>query len=128
MLTGLDVEHSVTEVDESYAGSRITYTVNIFAKLVGYPDCYVTMKNVKYTINRTGYDRFVSAGTSSRGSKCSACNTYITRTIETDISPAEMVADINYLYGNSSAGDYCITQMIITLQNDRRSISYQVVP
>ena len=124
LLASSSVSHSVSSGGSSTSGSKTTYTITISTSLVGYSGCTAKLKNVKYVIDTSGYDKITSAGTTEKGTNCTGCSARISRSTETSSQKAEMVASITYLYGNASAGQFCSTELVMTVGNNQRSISY----
>ena len=124
MLTGSSVSYDVESDNTSTSGSNVNHTVDIYAELVGYPNCHVNLYDIKYTIVKNGYDKITSKGTSVKGSKCTGCSVAIYPSTESSSSKAKLTADIYFQYGSGSAGNFCWTQLVMSVGGDSRSISY----
>ena len=50
MLTGSSVSYDVESDNTATSGSNVNHTVDIYAELVGYPNCHVNLYDIKYTM------------------------------------------------------------------------------
>ncbi len=124
MLASDSVSYSTTVVDSVTGGVKTTYTININASLVGYSGCTCTLKNVKYMIDSSGYDKIISQGTSQKDTNCTSVIPYIVYNTETSSRNAMAYYDIYYRFG-SGEGMLCWTQLTLEVGNNGRYITYE---